>query len=311
MSKSAEDAGKQFYVAVTRAKDVLVLSYSVETLEGRERKPSVFIPDGLPAITPEIDPLPILHSETNAPELVRQLTREYLSGEGLSPSALADYLESPAMFFARRVLHLKEPEQSRMLIGTAVHAGIAVLMKEDGTQDGAHAALESTLNRSLMPRTSAFDQAGDDARMRLNAFSAERGRFGTATAIEKAYRATRVINGETVNVSGKVDAVIERDGRATIVDFKTSSSVKENDPKFALQLAFYDFLLRENGETPTGAAIVQVRPDGVDEVPILLTAEAHAEFEASLDAALSEMLTGAWRPAKEASVYDDLLQLFL
>lgn len=310
MNKSADDAAKQFYVAVTRAKDELVLSYSVETLEGRERKPSVFIPDGLPVITPAIDPLPILHSETNAPELVRYLTREYLAGEGLSPSALADYLESPATFFARRVLHLKEPEQARMLIGTAVHAGIAVLMKEDGTQDGAYAALESTLNRSLMPRTSAFDQAGDDARARLNAFSKERSRFGTATAIEKPYRSTRVVDGESVNLSGKVDAVIERNGRATIVDFKTSSSVKEDDPKFALQLAFYDFLLKQNGESPSGAAIVQVRPDGVDEVPILLTGEAHAEFETSLDAALSEMLTGAWRPAKEASEYDELLELF-
>lgn len=134
------------------------------------------------------------------------------------------------MFFARRVLHLKEPEQARMLIGTSVHAGIAALMAgENGTREDAYAALASTLHRSLTPRTSAFDQAGDDARARLEAFIEARERFGTATAIEKTYRATREVSGETVHLSGKIDAVIERDGRSVIVDFKTSSSVKEDD----------------------------------------------------------------------------------
>ncbi len=310
MTKSVEDSAKQFYVALTRAKDAVVLSYSMETLEGRERKPSLFIPDDLEMVEVPFDPLPVLHVDVNAPELVVALTRDYLMGEGLSPSALADYLESPAMFFARRVLHLKDPEQARMLIGTSVHAGIAVLMSEGGTEDSAYAALAQTFHRSLMPRTSAYDQAREDARARLASFIVERARFGTATAIEKTYRATRTVAGEEVHLSGKVDAVLERDGRATIVDFKTSSVVKEDDPKFALQLAFYDFLIRANGETPSGVSIIQVSTDGVDEVPIPLSPEIHSAFEATLDSALAEMLSGTWRPAREASPYDDLLKLF-
>ncbi len=310
MSKSVEDVAKQFYVALTRAKDSVVFSYSVETLEGRERKPSLFIPAGLDTVAVAIDPLPVLHTDVDAPALVVELTRSYLLGEGLSPSALADYLESPATFFARRVLHLKEPEQARMLIGTSVHAGIAALMAENGTREDAYAALAATLHRSLMPRTSAFDQAGDDARARLEAFITVRAEFGTATAIEKSYRTTRLVAGETVNLSGKVDAVLERDGRATIVDFKTSTTVKEDDPKFALQLAFYEYLLRENGENPSGVSIIQVRPDGVDEVPIPLGPEVHEQFAQDLDAALGEMLSGKWRASKEPGEYDDLLKLF-
>ncbi len=310
MTRNVEDSAKQFYVALTRAKDAVVLSYAAETLEGRERKPSVFIPSGLSVLSVEFDPLPALHADVSVPELIVRLTREYLAGEGLSPSALADYLESPATFFARRVLHLKEPEQARMLIGTAVHAGIAALIAEDGTAEAARKALEATLHRSLMPRTSAFDQAGDDARQRLEAYIEVRDQFGTATAIEETYRAVRTVVGEEVHVSGKVDAVLLRDGRKTIVDFKTSSTVKEEDPKFALQLAFYDYLLRENKETPSGVSIIQVRTDGVDEVPIPLSKEMHEAFETQLDEALGEMLSGAWRPAKEPSEYDDLLDLF-
>ena len=122
-----------------------------------------------------------------------------------------------------------------MLIGTAVHAGIAALMAEDGTQDAAYGALRNP-SPLAHARTSAFDQAGEDARARLAAFAEVRAQFGTATAIENVSR--RAHGRRRRSASGKLDAVLERDGRKTIVDFKTSSTVKEADPKFALQLAF-------------------------------------------------------------------------
>lgn len=310
MAKSAEDAAKQFYVALTRAKDEVTLSYSVETMEGRERKPSVFIPDGLSRVEVAYDPLPLVHGTVNAPELVRLLTLEYLQGEGLSPSALQDYLTSPALFFAKRVLHLKEPEQARMLIGTSVHAGIAAYLAEGGTKELAHRALQSAFNRSLMPRTSAYDQAVDDAVLRLEAFLNNRDGLGEAHAVEMAYRTQKEFAGVLVNLSGKVDAVLKRDGQLRIVDFKTSSTVKGHEEDFVLQLAFYDFLLRANNEVPSGASIIQVRPDGVDEYPIPLTEDARAAFLVSLEEAVPEMLSGAWRTPSEATEYDDLLKLF-
>lgn len=310
MAKSAEDAAKQFYVALTRAKDELVLSYSIETLEGRERKPSIFIPEGLTLLEVSYDPLPLVHSTTNAPELVRLLTRDYLQGEGLSPSALQDYLTSPALFFAKRVLHLKEPEQARMLIGTSVHAGIAAFLEEAGSLERAHSALQSAFNRSLMPRTSAFDQAVDDATLRLTMFIEHREGLGQAYAIEAAYRTQKDYAGVTVNLSGKVDAVLEREGQLRIVDFKTSSSVKGHEEDFVLQLAFYDFLLRANKETPSGASIIQIRTDGIDEFPVPLTDEAREQLLVTLNEAIPEMLSGVWRKPLEASEYDDLLQLF-
>lgn len=310
MAKNAEDAAKQFYVALTRAKDEVTLSYSVETLEGRERKPSVFIPSGLSPVEVPYDPLPLVHTTANAPELVRLLTKEYLQGEGLSPSALQDYLTSPALFFAKRVLHLKEPEQARMLIGTSVHAGIAAFLEEEGTEETALRALNSAFNRSLMPRTSAYDQAVEDATLRLKMFMEGREGLGRAHAIEAAYRTQKEFNGVLVNLSGKVDAILERDGQLRIVDFKTSSSVKGHEQDFVLQLAFYDYLLQANGEAPVGASIIQVRTDGIDEFPVPLDTEARAAFLLSLEEAVPEMLSGVWRKPTEPSEYDDLLKLF-
>lgn len=309
MARSAEDAARQFYVAITRAKDCLILSYAQESLEGRERKPSAFIPTDLPAIEAPHDPLPALHTDVDAPKIVTELTRTYLMGEGLSPSALADYLDSPATFFARRVLHLREPEQARMVIGTAVHDGIAAFL-ETGDDRRAEAALRAALARSLLPRTRAYDQACEDARARLSAFLKEGTALGTATAIEKTYRHKRTVGEETVNLSGKVDAVLERDGKLRVVDFKTSTNVSGEDAKFALQLAFYDYLLRENGEMPEGASLIQVRPDGINEVPVTVTEGTRKNFLARLDAALAEMLSGKWRAGETPSEYDDLLRLF-
>ena len=309
MAKNVEDAAKQFYVALTRAKDAVVLSYAQETLEGRERKPSLFIPAGLSTVSTTYDPLPVVHTTVDASELVVSLTRDYLVHEGLSPSALADYLESPALFFARRVLHLKEPEQTATVIGTAVHEGIAVLLKT-GSEDAAYAALSGCLARSLMPRTSAFDHAADDARKRLMAFIASRNTLGEVHAVESSYRATYEVAGETIQLYGKVDAVMKRPAGLTIVDFKTSSVVKDTDPKFALQLAFYDYLLSRNGEQPHGVSIVQVARDGIEEVPIALDTDVMDTFETLLKEATEEMLTGRWRAAKEPSAYDDLFALF-
>jgi RecB family exonuclease len=241
---------------------------------------------------------------------VRLLTKDYLQGEGLSPSALQDYLTSPARFFAKRVLHLKEPEQARMLIGTSVHAGIAAFLEEDGTEESALRALNSAFNRSLMPRTSAYDQAVDDATLRLTMFIEHREGLGQAHAIEASYRTQKDYAGVMVNFSGKVDAVLEREGQLRIVDFKTSSSVKGHEEDFVLQLAFYDFLLQANGEAPTGASIIQVRTDGIDEFPVPLTDEAREQFLITLNEAVPEMLSGVWRKPLEASEYDDLLSLF-
>jgi ATP-dependent exoDNAse (exonuclease V) beta subunit len=309
MAKSADDAARQFYVALTRARDCVTLSYARETMEGRERKPSAFIMEGAKEIEVPANPLPLLHSEVDAPQLVRELTKAYLTGEGLSPSALADYLESPPTFFARRVLHLREPEQARMLIGTSVHVGIAAYL-ETGDEGRAEASLGSALSRSLLPRNKAYDQACDDARARLQSFLAEAAPLGKATAVEKTYRHQRTVGEETANLNGKVDAVLERDGVLRIIDFKTSTSVKAEDSKFALQLAFYDYLIRENGEHPQGASIIQVRADGIDEVLIPLTDETRTSFLKELDEAIGEMLSGKWRPAEVQSPYDDLLKLF-
>ncbi len=308
---AAEDAVRLFYVALTRAKDALTVSYSAFSGDGKEQAPSTLIPDGLNVVAPERDLLPLMHSAVDASELVCDLTKRYLMHDGLSPSALNEYLESPASFFAKRVLRLREPEAPALVIGIAVHAGIASYL-EHKDEAKAKAALEASLRHSLLPRNAAYDRIAEHARQSLSAYLAYReedGMLGAPSAIEKTYETTREIDGTTVKLKGQIDALFETRNGICIADFKTTSEVKAMDEKYVRQLAFYDLLVRENGGNPTQAAIVQVGPDGVTDHEVPLTPESRAELVQVLDEVLKELLSGTWREG-EAGEYDDLLKLF-
>ncbi|MBP6869173.1 MAG: ATP-dependent helicase [Candidatus Pacebacteria bacterium] len=308
MRRTLDDVLRQFYVALTRAKDEIVLSYAKESGEGKERAPSMLIPEGLPRIAPSFDPLPRLHTTTDAPALVRTLTKQYLTEEGLSPSAMQEYLESPPRFFAKRVLRLREPETYSLTIGNAVHAGIATFLSEQ-SEDKAFGTLEVSLRKSLLPRDQAFEHLARDVRARLHAFIVYRAELGDTIAIEKGYSLTHSVLGSEVRLFGKVDALFESPDGEVIVDFKTSTNVKADDTKFEHQLAFYDFVLRGNEHSPVGAQIVQVGSEEVKAYDVLLTDNTRSAFKELLDTVIEEMLSGKWREG-EPSPYDDILKLF-
>ncbi|MDB5236939.1 MAG: UvrD/REP helicase, helicase / ATP-dependent helicase PcrA [Parcubacteria group bacterium] len=307
-SRSLEDVTKLFYVAVTRAKDELVFSYAESSGDGRDMPPSVLLPENLTQVTPAFDPLPVMHESVNASKLVCELVHEFLTKDGLSPSAFNEYLESPATFFARRVLRLHEAEAPATAIGIAVHAGIAAYL-EAKDEDAAYAALSRCLKKSLLPRNAAYERVIQHARESLASYIAHDGMLKEPIAIEKAYSVGKNIAGHEIKLQGKVDAIFETSHGECIVDFKTSSDVHIKDEKHARQLAFYDLLLRANGHNTTQATIVQVGPEEVHELPVPLNEETRAQLSATLEEVIAELWEGNWRKG-EPSEYDDLLKLF-
>lgn len=314
-TREFEEVVRLFYVALTRAKDTLTLSYAEATGEGKETPALLLLPSGLTAIEVPAEDLPIFHTVTNAPELVRELTLAYLTHDGLSPSAFNEYLESPPTFFAKRVLRLKEPENQAIVIGNSVHAAIAAYLRAKGKSEEerigiAYAELERTLARSLLPRNDAFDAVRAHARNCLASYLGSALLERKTIAIEETYLVPKTVDGHELQLKGKADAVFKEGIGACIVDFKTSAKIaKAKKQDFERQIAFYDLLLRENGENPTSALIVQIDEEGVTEHPITLSQDMRNEFAAELEATLHELIAGTWR-AGEPSPYDDLLKLF-
>lgn len=320
-TREFEEVVRLFYVALTRAKDALTLSYPLATGEGKELPPLSILPPGLTPIEADLAAIPAFHTVTDAPELVRELTCRYLEQDGLSPSAFNEYLASPPTFFAKRVLRLKEPETEALAIGISVHAAIAGYLKakgREGTSEddriaAAYAELERSLARSLLPRTSAFEAVRTLARNCVASYLESELLSREVVAVEETYQLARTVEGKEIVLKGKADAVFKdaaHPGGVCIVDFKTSSTLTGKKEEFARQLAFYDLLLRADGHNPTSALIIQVGQDGVSEHPVELTEEVRASFAADLDAVLHELISGTWR-AGEQSPFDDLLKLFI
>ncbi|KND47518.1 MAG: DNA helicase II / ATP-dependent DNA helicase PcrA [Parcubacteria bacterium C7867-004] len=314
-TREKEELVRLFYVALTRAKNELVLSYAASDMAGKEQAPLSLLPSGLSVAEVESDPIPLMHTVIDAPELARELTCRYLEHDGLSPSAYNEYLASPPTFFAKRVLRLSEPESRAIAVGNAVHAAIAAYLKrkdaaEDERAAAAHAELSRSLSRSLLQRGDTFDELTRHAHASLDSYLGSELLTREAIAIEEAFSVKRTIDGKEIVLKGKVDAVFKGDRGECIVDFKTSSTIDKKDAqKFERQLAFYDLLLRENGHETDSALIIQVGEEEVTEHPVALTDETRAELAGTLDEVLRELISGKWRKG-EPSEYDDLLKLF-
>ncbi len=313
-TRAREELVRIFYVALTRAKDELVLSYALSNGEGRDQAPISLLPVGLERVEVDADPLPLLHAVPDAPALIRDLTLRYLTHDGLSPSAYNEYLESPPTFFAKRVLRLREPETRAIAAGNAVHAGVAEYLRTEGKTaaraTAARGALERSFARSLLPRGDAFDALVAHGHALLEQALHEPFFEHEALEVEQTVSLVKKISGQDVVLKGTLDALVALPEGECIIDFKTSRSIdKETKEKFQRQIAFYDVLLRSNGRAPVSGRIVQLTEDTLEEYPVMLTEAMREEFMTTLDAVLAELLSGRWR-AGALSEYDSLLEFF-
>ena len=306
--QSLDDARRLFYVALTRARDHAYLSYSRESAEGRERTPTNLMPPGLEETDTKGEPLPLLHTTVAAPVVLKELIERYLADEGLSPSAVNEYLESPATFFARRVLRIKEPPAPALVYGSAVHAGLAALLQGlDASQ--ARTELERVFARSLLARGAMFEKLLGDALAALEASAAALPELGTPHHIEKKFSLSRDVDGVPVTLEGKMDAVFEGPGGFIVADFKTGSTISAKNEKYARQLALYAELLRANSEPVSSAELLGISEDGIKRVAVSVGEAERTAALADVDTVVRELRSGEWRRG-EPSPYDALLELF-
>ncbi len=130
-----EELRRLFYVALTRAKKHLHLSFAAYTDEGKELEPSQFL-----AEMAEVADLPrtkeiiseedlfefsILHfKKAIAPEVAHlddDLTDRFVAGFVMNVSALNNYLRCPLEFYFRNIVRIPSPKNEAAEFGSAVH----------------------------------------------------------------------------------------------------------------------------------------------------------------------------------------------
>lgn len=131
-----DDERKLLYVALTRAKEALHLSYARENVGGRPQSATPLL-DGVwdeyataidtRADAEAFDPAAVFAPHTPLPIDTALLTAS-LRERGLSVTALSNYMRSPWNYFYRNVLRIPEVKSESAQFGTALHGALALIM---------------------------------------------------------------------------------------------------------------------------------------------------------------------------------------
>ena len=255
------------YVAMTRARDELILTHAGEPGSGgRRRRPSPFVAEALDrppaaAPAPEVDGAFTVAEQPLAPPAASPAVQ----GTGplaLSYSQVDDYLTCPLKYRLRHRLGVPTPPHHALVLGTALHQAVAAYhltglrgrqLDEAGVLEvfGSHWTSEGFLSRR---HEEARFQAGREALRRFVATAAPEGR--TVTAVERPFS----VRFGPDTVRGRFDRVDSSPDGAVITDYK-SSDVR--DPRKAmekardsLQLQLYALAWQaEHGELPAAVEL--------------------------------------------------------
>lgn len=242
---SDEDERRLFYVAMTRARDVLYLSTHERVTTQRVQPSPYFLDAGGSGVPVADDPLWVPRSlPPRPPDDDDKPTYTF--------SELAAYQSCPLSFRFRTGLGLQPPVAKEIGYGKAVHhvlRRVADLVKERGTLPSA-SAVEAIFEREFyLPH--ADRPAYQEMRRRAAALV---GQYLTdfADDLERVWEVERPfeLHLPEANIAGRADVILDREdgqvGALALVDYKTKTDA-DQDPVHALQLAVYTAAARGEG----------------------------------------------------------------
>lgn len=262
---SLEEDRRLFYVALTRAKNQIYLSYSQTNESGREILPSVFIN--------EIDPVFIqpvsTTSDTEKQHLLGQYSpslprlksikladylHQYLSTSyRFNVTHLNSYLHCPLCFFFKTILRLPSPKTKSLSFGTAVHGALAYLFDIYRRQNQLIsltdflAIFKSNLQREHLPASEFNDTLIHGQQILTDYYLNYQAQFNGHCLTEHDFKFFG-IHLNAIPITGKIDKIeILNSKEVNVVDFKTGnpdSKYQELKPDgdYFRQLVFYKIL---------------------------------------------------------------------
>lgn len=272
-SAELEDERRLFYVAITRAKEEVLVSYSLTRGEDRAEEPFSLLEDLDERLVErriaEEAPDPLEREEASernegASEDDLATLRAAFLAQGLSPTALNNYLECPWHYFYVNLLRIPEAENKFMLYGTAIHAALKRYADgrnqgQDIGPDGLYAAFERTLERSALTDRDIIELKEKGKRSLALWHEARKDAWPERVEAEQAAEAYLALeDDEPLLLRGAFDRVDTVPGGVRVIDYKTGKpksrndiqgNTKSGDGNYYRQLTFYKLLLAR-AETP-------------------------------------------------------------
>jgi DNA helicase-2/ATP-dependent DNA helicase PcrA len=278
------DERRLFYVALTRARKAVVITYAKRNLEGRDQLPSQFLQEMKPELIQNGDAEKYEKEFESQKEIIfapkkdlpvnvkdKDFIKEIFNRNGLSVTALNNYLECPWNYFYTNLLRIPKAPTKYQFYGIAVHETLKSCFNalKQGNDFGKEFLInkfveildKQAINRNEyeeMKEKGIKDLAGY-----FNAFS-----LGWHKNIINELNVVGVIL-ENVRLTGKIDKIeilnpstgslAGQAGQAdknevNVIDYKTSKpkskneiegNTKNSDGNIKRQLVFYNLLLNE------------------------------------------------------------------
>jgi DNA helicase-2/ATP-dependent DNA helicase PcrA len=297
-----EDDRRLFYVALTRAKSALYLTYP-RAKEGKELLPSQFITelDGeqcSPIDTATNDKIAesqllTLFSptvETSFSEQEAAYIREVIVEQPLSPTGLNNYLRCPKGYFYRQILRIPTAKTAQQGYGTAIHAAMqAFFLKHKATKhvpslEELLTSFAASLRQEIMSKVEYGVFLKEGTFILTRYYERHLQAVTPTVAVEYSFAPHHVVipnDGDPIAITGildKLELVDPQNNEIRVIDYKTGRARSRNeiegktataDADYKRQLIFYQMLSELDQQFPykvveTGLAFI----DGDEKFPI-------------------------------------------
>lgn len=275
-AQDADDERRLFYVALTRAKRSVMISFSTLGDSGREQVPSQFITELKPELLEYVDTSTVQDELSNvqetllSPAVVQESDlkdKEYLAGlfrdQGLSVTALNNYLICPWQYFYRNLIRLPSIPTKHQAYGIAVHAALRDAFKHakerEITKDSLLASFEKYLHQEPLAEKDLQETLAKGLESLGGWFDVYHQTWTNNVLPEFAIKGVDLT--PDIKLVGMLDKIefVGDGGTVNVVDYKTGKPKSRNelmgatrdaDGNYYRQLVFYKILLDlfENGK---------------------------------------------------------------
>ena len=254
-----EEDRRLFYVALTRAKRQIYLSYSQFNDAHKEQLHSVFINEINPKLIENINSSPELETQSllaqfspvlpklNSPDLKAYLTHYLTTQYRFNVTHLNSYLHCPFCFFFKTIMHLPQAKTKSLSFGTSVHGALAYLFQTHCSVDKFLEIFRKNLRRENLSSSDFSDLLESGKKMLSDYYSHYQSEFDQVCLIEHDFK-TYNVRLNNIPLTGKIDKMeMLPGGYVNVVDYKTGkpdSKYKElsSDGDYFRQLVFYKIL---------------------------------------------------------------------
>ena len=312
----SRDAGlaeerRLFYVAVTRARSHLLLSYS-ERYEGSKRwKPSRFLhemgllpgPDGTLATPPAVEPAPAVEAPLPVPAAQATLPISHPDVPELvvSFTQLESYRTCPRQYQYRYIYKLPTRPSAEQEFGVKVHAALARILRAapsgQPSLDDAVAVFDEVFDAAHFCDPVNADLWQERGQNFIRALHA-RGRLSGASLHlppEQSFN----LRLDGFRVQGRIDRIDRNGAGVKLIDYKTGEPKQEWELDRDLQLGLYAIAAVEVlGLRPVDLAICNI--DDALEVPVLKTTSQLQADRETASVAAAGIIAGDFTPQPTA-----------